>query len=62
MYTVCITDRLIVMTIVVFIGQGLDQQLLTETLDKVLLTDSEWASWEKVTLSPLSQIADIADS
>jgi len=50
------------MTIVVFIGQGLDQQLLTETLDKVLLTDSEWASWEKVTLSPLSQTADIADS
>ena len=61
MFTLVMTDRLTVLSVVVFIGQGLDQQLLTETLDKVLLTDSEWASWEKVTLSPLSQTADIAD-
>jgi GTPase len=33
---------------VVFIGQGLDQTLLTETLNEVLLTDSEWSQWEKV--------------
>ena len=52
MFTLVMTDRLTVLSVVVFIGQGLDQQLLTETLDKVLLTDTEWASWEKVTLSP----------
>ena len=30
-----------------FIGQELDQELLTKTLDAVLLKDKEWAQWEK---------------
>lgn len=36
-------------TVVVLIGQELDQELITKTLNDVLLTDSEWAQWEKVT-------------
>lgn len=32
----------------VFIGQDIDQDLLTKTLDAVLLDDKEWKMWEKV--------------
>lgn len=34
--------------LVVFIGQELDQELLTKTLDAVLLDDKEWTQWQKV--------------
>jgi hypothetical protein len=33
---------------VVLIGQNLDQELLTQTLDAALLDDKEWALWQKV--------------
>ena len=36
---------------VVFIGQGLDQELIKKTLDDVLLNDKEWAAWEKVSIT-----------
>ncbi|WVR00112.1 hypothetical protein IAU59_007254 [Kwoniella sp. CBS 9459] len=32
----------------VFIGQELNQELITKTMDSVLLNDKEWAQWEKV--------------
>ncbi|OCF61360.1 cobalamin synthesis protein [Kwoniella mangroviensis CBS 10435] len=32
----------------VFIGQELDQDLIRDTMDKVLLNDDEWAQWEKI--------------
>lgn len=36
------------MRLVVFIGQDLDQQALTKTLNNAILNDKEWARWEKV--------------
>lgn len=36
---------------VVLIGQNLDQELLTKILDAALLTDKEWALWQKVHLA-----------
>lgn len=33
---------------VVLIGQNLDQELLTQTLDAALLDDKEWGLWQKV--------------
>ncbi|WWC64496.1 uncharacterized protein I303_107106 [Kwoniella dejecticola CBS 10117] len=32
----------------VFIGQELDQNLIRKTMDETLLTDDEWAKWEKI--------------
>ncbi|WWC91819.1 uncharacterized protein L201_006766 [Kwoniella dendrophila CBS 6074] len=32
----------------VFIGQELDQDLIRKTMDETLLTDDEWAKWEKI--------------
>ncbi|WRT70147.1 uncharacterized protein IL334_007141 [Kwoniella shivajii] len=32
----------------VFIGQELDQELITKTMNQVLLSDNEWAKWEKI--------------
>jgi hypothetical protein len=41
-------DTTLFFCLVVFIGQELDKDLITKTLNEVLLTDSEWAQWEKV--------------
>lgn len=44
----------------VFIGQSLDQDLITRTLNTALLDDAEWVKWEKVRYRQLQ--ADRADS
>ena len=32
----------------VFIGQDLDKEAISRTLDEALLNDEEWGVWEKV--------------
>ncbi|AFR95285.2 cobalamin synthesis protein [Cryptococcus neoformans C23] len=39
----------------VFIGQNLDQELITKTLNDTLLNDKEWAQWEKIMNSRRSE-------
>ena len=42
--------------LVVFIGQDLDKELITKTLDDVCLNDKEWALWEKVSSRSLLRL------
>ena len=42
--------------LVVFIGQDLDKELITKTLDEVCLDDKEWALWEKASLRSLLRL------
>lgn len=39
---------------IVFIGEKMDRELLTKTLDSCLLNDGEFRQWEQVRPSPLS--------
>ncbi|WVQ75149.1 hypothetical protein IAR50_004758 [Cryptococcus sp. DSM 104548] len=39
----------------VFIGQNLDQDLISKALDEALLDDKEWAKWEKIMKSRCSE-------
>lgn len=36
--------------LVVFIGQDIDRELVTKTLDTALLDDDEWKKWERVNI------------
>lgn len=43
---------------IVFIGNGIDQKLVTEAMDKCLLNDEEWAQWQKIMLDKKASMED----